>query len=135
MNAAPASNEAAAVPGSEFARYFAASLAALLLDVAVLQIAVGFMHYLAATSLGFIAGAIAHYLLSTRWVFRTRRLAERPPVEFSAFVAIGLGGLAINDLVMFLAVGRCGLAVLTAKLAAAGCTFLFNYTARKLALF
>lgn len=135
MNPAPASNEAAAVPGGEFARYFAASLAALLLDVALLQIAVGFMHYLAATSLGFVVGATAHYLLSTRWVFRRRRFADRPPVEFSAFVAIGLGGLAINDLVMFLAVGHFGLAVLTAKLAAAGCTFLFNYTARKLALF
>lgn len=120
---------------AEFARYVAASLVALLLDIAVLQTAVTVMHYLVAASLGFILGAAANYLLSTRWVFRTRRLAEHPPIEFSAFFVIGLAGLAINDLIIFLSVSQFGLALLAGKLVAAGVTFLFNYTARKLALF
>ena len=120
---------------SEFGRYFLASLAALALDVAVLHLAAAWMHYLLAASLGFGVGAGAIYLLSTRWVFRRRKLAGKTPVEFSAFVAIGLAGLALNDFVIYLAVDRLGLALLAAKAVAAGASFLFNYTARKLALF
>jgi len=120
---------------SEFGRYFLASLAALALDVAVLHLAAAWMHYLLAASLGFGVGAGAIYLLSTRWVFRRRKLAGKTPVEFSAFVAIGLAGLALNDFVIYLAVDGLGLALLAAKAVAAGASFLFNYTARKLALF
>ncbi len=120
---------------SEFGRYFLASLAALALDVAVLHLAAAWMHYLLAASLGFGVGAGAIYLLSTRWVFRRRKLAGKTPVEFSAFVAIGLAGLALNDFVIYLAVDHLGLALLAAKAVAAGASFLFNYTARKLALF
>ena len=90
---------------------------------------------LLAASLGFGVGAGAIYLLSTRWVFRRRKLAGKTPVEFSAFVAIGLAGLALNDFVIYLAVDGLGLALLAAKAVAAGASFLFNYTARKLALF
>ena len=119
----------------ELARYFVASLAALALDVAILWLAANWLHYLLAASLGFMAGAGLIYLLSTRWVFRRRKLADKAPVEFSAFVAIGLAGLAINDLVIYLAVERFALALLAAKALAAGASFLFNYTARKLTLF
>ena len=120
---------------NEFGRYFLASLAALALDVAVLHLAAAWMHYLLAASLGFGVGAGAIYLLSTRWVFRRRKLAGKTPVEFSAFVAIGLAGLALNDFVIYLAVDHLGFALLAAKAVAAGASFLFNYTARKLALF
>jgi putative flippase GtrA len=68
-------------------------------------------------------------------VFRRRKLAGKAPVEFSAFIAIGLAGLALNDLIIYVAVDRFALALLAAKLIAAGASFLFNYTARKLALF
>ena len=120
---------------AEFGRYFLASLAALALDVAVLQITAAWTLYLLAASLGFIAGACAIYLLSTRWVFRHRKLAGKAPVEFSAFVAIGLAALALNDLIIYVAVDHFAQALLVAKLIAAGASFLFNYTARKLALF
>ncbi|MBI5901128.1 MAG: GtrA family protein [Rhodocyclales bacterium] len=130
----PADTGEATLP-AEFARYFLASLGALALDVGILWLAAHWLHYLIAASLGFGAGAGAIYLLSTRWVFRRRKLADRAPVEFSAFVAIGLAGLALNDLVIYVAVDRFSLALLAAKALAAGASFLFNYTARKLALF
>ena len=122
-------------PGMEFARYFSASLIALALDVAVLKIAALAMHYLLAASLGFVVGAVTSYLLATRWVFRRRRLVDHAPMEFSAFVSIGLAGLGINDLVIFLAVDKWALSLIAGKLIAAGITFFFNYAARKLALF
>ncbi len=119
----------------EFARYFSASLIALALDVAVLQSAAQVSHYLVAASLGFVVGAIASYLLATRWVFRRRRLVDHAPMEFSAFVSIGIVGLGINDLVIFLGVDMWGLPLIGAKLIAAGITFFFNYAIRKAALF
>lgn len=120
---------------TEFGRYFLASLIALALDVTVLHVAASWTHYLLAASLGFVAGACAIYLLSTRWVFNRRKLAGKKPTEFSAFVAIGLAGLTLNDLIIYVAVDHFAQALLVAKLIAAGASFLFNYTARKLALF
>lgn len=122
-------------PATEFARYFSASLIALVLDVAVLQMTALVLHYLVAASLGFVVGAIASYALATRWVFRRRRLSGQAPVEFSAYASIGLVGLGINDLVIFLAVDKWGLSLIASKLIAAGITFFFNYAIRKLALF
>ena len=119
----------------EFARYLLVSLIALVLDIAVLHFAARAVHYLLAASMGFVVGAATTYLLATRWVFRRRRFAGQAPIEFSAFVSIGLVGLGINDLVMFLAVDLAGLSLIGSKLIAAGCTFFFNYAARKLALF
>ena len=60
-------------PGREFVRYFSASVIALVLDVAVLQLSARVLHYLLAASLGFVVGAIASYLLATRWVFGSGR--------------------------------------------------------------
>ena len=122
-------------PATEFVRYFLASLIALVLDIAVLQMTAGVLHYLVAASLGFVVGAIASYLLATRWVFRRRRLNGQAPAEFSAYLSIGLVGLGINDLVIFLGVDKWGLSLLASKLIAAGITFCFNYTIRKLVLF
>ena len=119
----------------EFVRYFLASLAALAVDMAVLLTLATVMHYLVAASLGFVAGAVASYLLATRWVFRQRRLLLRKKAEMGLYVLVGLLGLGLNDLVIMLAVGYFGFSILLAKLLAAGVTFLFNFSLRKLALF
>jgi putative flippase GtrA len=120
---------------AEFGRYFAASALALAADVAVLLLAARVMHYLIAASLAFAVGAVISYLLATRWVFRRRRLAHRRHTEFAAYVVIGIVGLGINDLVIFLAAGVAGMPLLGAKIIAAGVTFFVNYLARKLSLF
>jgi putative flippase GtrA len=122
-------------PAVEFGRYFAASLVALAVDVAVLLAAAQFMHYLMAATLGFVVGSVISYLLATRWAFRRRRLNGRAHAEFAVYAVVGVLGLGINDLAMFLAVGSAGLPLLTGKLLAAGMTFVFNFILRKLVLF
>lgn len=119
----------------EFGRYFAVSLAALAIDVAVLLAAARVMHYLLAASLGFVVGSVTSYLLATRWAFRRRRLTGRAQAEFALYALVGVFGLAVNDIVIFLAVGSAGLPLLAGKVVAAGVTFLFNYALRKLVLF
>lgn len=120
---------------TEFARYVVASLAALLIDTAILLGAATALHYLVAASLGFVAGALASYFLAIRWVFRQRRLVQRRRAELGIYALVGVLGLGINDLVIFLAVGTAGLSLLGAKVVAAGITFLFNFALRKLMLF
>jgi putative flippase GtrA len=116
--------------------YAFASLCALLADFAILGFLVQVCGwwYLAAATVSFLSGICVVYVLSVRWVFKTRRLTDRR-AEFASFAAIGAVGLGINVTVIFLAVTYLGLNYLIAKCAAAGCTFGFNFLARRQLLF
>lgn len=120
---------------NELVRYFVASLIALLVDMSSLLLLSQFMHYLWAATVGFLLGAATSYLLSVRWVFRHRRLAAFPKTEFAAFAAVGVVGLGINNLAIFVAVEHVGLSLLAAKAVAAVLTFSFNFGLRKWGLF
>ena len=127
----------AAGPGTmnELVRYFAVSLVALLVDTGGLLLLAQFTHYLWAATLGFLLGAATSYLLSVRWVFRHRRLAAFPKTEFAAFAAVGVAGLGLNNLAIYVAVEHAGLPLLAAKAVAAMLTFSFNFGLRKWGLF
>lgn len=119
----------------EFRRYFAISLAALGVDFGVLLVAAMWLHYLLAATLGFMLGAVTSYVLAVRWAFGHRRLAHRPRTEFVAYTLVGIAGLGINNLVIFLAVEYLSLSLVVGKAIAAGVTFAFNYLGRKATLF
>ncbi len=120
----------------EGTRYFIASCIALaadwLLYVALIRLAG--IHYLAAAPAGFMLGVALHYALSTRWVFKTRRIKDAR-AEFLLFSVIGVGGLLLNQAVIFAGVEYLQLAPELAKLASAGISYLFNYGVRKVLLF
>ena len=117
-------------------RYFGASALALGIDMATLGGLVYFagMHYLLAAPLGFAAGLGLIYLLSVRWVFAERRLVDRR-IEFTVFALIGLAGMAINELVLYVGVDRFGLSPVQAKVPSAALVFCFNFASRKILLF
>lgn len=120
----------------EGSRYFGASALALALDLAALSGLIRFagVHYLLAAPVGFALGLALIYLLSVRWVFAERRLAN-PRVEFSLFGLIGLAGMAINELVIYAGVEQFALVPEQAKLLSAALVFCFNFATRKLLLF
>lgn len=120
---------------NEALRYFAVSLVALAVDTLALLLAANFVHYLWAATIGFLFGAVTSYLLSVRWVFRHRRLADYPGTEFAAYAVVGVGGLAVNNLAIYVAVEHAGLGLLMAKAVAAMLTFGFNFGLRKWGLF
>ena len=117
-------------------RYFGASALALSIDMATLGglVYVAGMHYLVAAPLSFAAGLALIYLLSVRWVFAERRLADRR-IEFAVFALIGLAGMGINELVLYVGVDRFGLNPVQAKIPSAALVFGFNFASRKLLLF
>ena len=118
-------------------RYFFAALLALAVDTATLSACLRLLHFGLGWSvtLGFAAGATVSYVLSIRWVFRQRSFANAPLTEFATFVGIGIVGLGITQLVLWLGVTRLGLIAEVVKLAAAVITFFFNYLTRKAILF
>lgn len=130
-------HSAARLLRTDFARYFAVSLLALAVDLAVLSICLRLLDMGLALSaaFGFTAGGIVAYVMSIRWVFRARTYHDTPSLEFGAFVAIGLAGLGITQLVLWLGVTWMGLMPELVKLAAAGITFMFNYLVRRTLLF
>lgn len=118
-------------------RYFVVSLLALVVDTGTLSLCFRGLHLSLAWSatLGFVAGAVVAYALSIRWVFKERALAGVPVLEFLTFVGIGLAGLGITQLVLWLGVAKLELMAEAVKLAAAAITFAFNFIVRKTLLF
>ncbi len=120
----------------ESARYFGASAVALAIDFGVYAGLIRFaaVHYLVAAPIGFALGLATIYVLSIRWVFRQRRLADRR-AEFALFTVIGLAGMALNQGIIYAAVELMPGAYELAKVISACTVFWFNFVSRKLLLF
>jgi len=132
----PLRNRRAVLP-PELARYLAASLLALIADVATLSATLRLLRvdlYWAATA-GFMVGLAVAYALSIRWVFSRRAYARAPALEFVLFGLVGVAGLGITQVVLWLGSARLGLMPELVKLVAAGATFVFNYVWRRTLLF
>jgi putative flippase GtrA len=136
----PASSEQAATRGTwrallELARYFVASAAALGVDFVLYRLGLGIgWNYMLAALLGFCAGAVVAYVASVRWVFDARAV-RNAGLEFGLFVAVGIGGLLLTELLLWLAIGKLGWPPLLAKLATSAVVFAFNFVLRKVLLF
>jgi len=116
--------------------YTAASACALFVDITILFVLVRFFSwwYLAAATMSFLSGLVVTYALSVKLVFKTRRL-KNPSIEFASYAAIGAAGVAINAAAISFCVKYLGLHYLIAKCGASGCTFLWNFVARRQFLF
>jgi putative flippase GtrA len=120
----------------EFWRYLAASVVALGLDFGLLWWLTerAGLHYLSSAAISYSTGCLLHYVISVTLVFRHRRLASGW-AEFASFFAIGLVGLAANQLVLKAAVDLLGVGYLLGKIAATGASFVLTFLARRAMLF
>ena len=117
--------------------YLAASVIALAVDMgsfSALMRLVGVSWFWASAS-GFVMGAVVAYLLSIHWVFATRRLKTAPQTELAIFIGIGLAGICLTQILLWIGIEWLHALPELVKLAAAGVTFMFNYTVRKTVLF
>ena len=110
-----------------FVLYLLVSAGALAVDYGLLLVlSKGFgIHHLLANPISFTTGAIIAYLGSVYWVFDRRKLDNRS-LEFGSFVAIGVGGLLVNQLFIWLGTDLAGYDVAISKLFAAGASFVFQ---------
>jgi putative flippase GtrA len=120
----------------ECIRYFGASGAALLVDVGVLYLLTSIfaVPYLVSGAAAFLIGLITVYVLSVTWVFGHRVLRD-PKTEFIVFALIGIVGLGLNELVLWVLTGLFGLFYLVSKGASVILVFSWNFGVRKWLLF
>lgn len=121
---------------SELARYFVASGIAFLVDVGTLHLLtqVAGIHYLFSAATGFFLGLCTIYFLSIRWVF-SKRSVKNTHHELLLFSMIGIGGLGINELGIYLLTDKLMFHYLVSKMLVTIFVFAWNFGIRKLILF
>ncbi len=91
-------------------------------------------NYLAASMLSFSAGMVISYMLNVRFVFADRRRALRDS-ETVGFFVVGVAGLALTQVLLYVFVARLGFVVALAKIPTTAIVFLFNFLSRRSLVF
>ncbi len=73
-------------------------------------------------------------MLSTSWVFGKKRLNNRA-AEFSVFAAIGVVGLGVNEILMWVFTGVILMHFMVSRMISAGIGYVWKYAVRKYLLF
>jgi len=109
---------------------------AFLIDFGTLYILTEFahLHYLLSAGIAFILGLLANYFLSIRWVFATRIVSDKK-LEFIIFAVVGLVGLGLNELFLWIFTDLLDIHYLASKIFTAMLVYLWNFFARKRILF
>ena len=121
----------------EFAKYFIASLIAMLADLAAFSTGIRLLGVGlgAAVVAGFMVGALVAYLLSVFWVFNVRTYRRHPLIEFSIFFASGMLGVLVTRCVVYFGVETFNYNPELVKVFSSIITFLINFMVRKVLLF
>lgn len=121
----------------EFAKYFAASGAALLLDYAVYWLLAnwGLLSLPNAAVIGYLAGLILAYFLIRGRIFKNGWLKDRKIFEMMLFGLSGLLGVVITYITVKAYVSLVGQEVNQAKIVAIGFSFFSVYLFRKFFVF
>jgi putative flippase GtrA len=116
---------------TQLSRYSAASALALALDFATyLSLAGGGMKPVLAGVLGYSAGLVLHFVLSSRFVFNATASDKTRARLMGEFALSGLAGIGATAIVMAIATDLAGLPGLVAKMLAAGASFVLVYWLR-----
>ena len=117
-------------------RYFVSGGVAFVVDASLLYILTEWLgfHYLLSTVLSYSVGLVITYIFSILWVFDSRSVDNRV-LEFSVFASIGVMGLGLTSLFMWLFTSWCGLHYIVSKAITTVIVFVWNFVAKKLLLF
>lgn len=109
---------------------------AFIVDFSLLVILTEFcgVHYLISTAIALTIGLSINYCLSVIWVFDKRKLANKS-IEFTLFAIIGIVGLGLNELFIWLFTEFAGFHYLISKIISTAIIYLWNFFARKYILF
>ncbi|MGI6529709.1 MAG: GtrA family protein [Clostridia bacterium] len=129
----------------EFIRYLLVGGSAFILDTAVLYVfskyvfrSLGRPGILFGAAIGFIAGLVYNYALSILFVFNKarERIKGREALSVAIFAIIGVGGLVLTELGMYIGLSILGDDMyIFVKVIVSGVVFVWNFVARKVTLF
>ncbi len=117
----------------QFFRYGVVGVVAMLVDMSVFYYANTLLewHYVVAQTIAFLCGIAINYVLSILWVFTSKHSRAR---EMIGFFVIGVGGLLLSYLCLFLFIDMLHVHQLDNMVAKALTTvivFLWNFGMRK----
>lgn len=120
----------------EIFRSFVVSGVSFIFDFGLLYVLTDVLglFYLVSATISYSAGLIVSYFLSVKWAF-ARRAVDNRAVEFGVFVAIGVAGMGINALILWIWTGLLGLHYMLGRIVSAIIGYIWKFVARKLALF
>lgn len=116
----------------EMMRYALVSVLALAADLGSLLFFTEIMHvhYLISATLAFCLGIAVNYACSRTWVFQPSK-HSRQWIEFAIFLLVGVTGLGLNNLIIWLLTAFGHLFYFYSKLVATGVVFFWNFFLRK----
>lgn len=121
----------------QLGKYSVIGIFCFLLDISILIILTKFtrIHYLIASSIGYLTGVIVNYLFSITWVFSKRNLKKYWHVEFSIFMVIELFAMTIMSISLFGFRDYLGLNLKISKVLANFIAAIWNYAVKHIFLF
>jgi len=123
-------------PTLQFCRYIIVGGIATIVDWAVLYILEhAGLFYLAAAVFGFFFGLITNYALSVTMVFAASRKGMNKAKEFLTHALIGLIGLGLTLLIMYIGTDLLGMYFMVSKVIATLIVLVWNFLGRKLILY
>lgn len=89
------------------------------------------INYLISSGCSFSVSVIVNYILSIKFVFDADRDANKVK-QFLVFLFFSIGGLIINQVVMWVAVDLLGIFYMISKIGATAIVMVYNFITRKL---
>ena len=120
----------------QFFRYFFVGGVAFAVDFGLLYVLTSYvgLHYTLSAAISFTVGLVVNYLVSIHWVFRERTLRSRG-LEFVIYGLIGVAGLGLNVLIIWLFTEFIHFHYLVSKIVATAVVFMWNFFSRRFILF
>lgn len=128
----------------EFSRYVSVGGTAFAVDVALLYLFRNYVFYNFAeigvyisTALGFFGGLIFNYIFSLTFVFQNVKAQNKGKTigAFIAFLLIGMAGLLLTEIGMYIGIQIFVINYLVIKTLVAGVVLIWNYGMRKILIF
>lgn len=119
----------------QFFRYVFVGGFAFLVDAFMLWLCEKWMNYMIAAAIAFIVGLAANYVLSIWFVFSESEKITNKLKEFTAYAVIGIIGLLLTEVIMYILTDLCHLYFLLSKIVAAALVLVWNFVARKKILY
>lgn len=89
------------------------------------------INYLISSGCSFSVSVIVNYILSIKFVFDADRDANKIK-QFLVFLIFSIGGLIINQIVMWVTVDLLGIFYMISKIGATAIVMVYNFITRKL---
>lgn len=114
----------------QFFRYIFVGGLATVADMGTLFLLTNYLDvfYLLSAAIGFVLGLSVNYAISIFWVFESTGDFKK---EFTLFAAIGIGGLVLNEIIIWGLVDYAGLFYMLAKMISVVVVLFWNFGMRK----